>query len=76
MWFLMLGALQWLSKACSTLFTTTGRIDPLIYPVLEFLLNIRFMYIVAYLHCRIRIPILIPIRTANQMATLYYDCTM
>ena len=26
----------------------------------------------ADLHCRIRIPIPIPIRTANQMAALYY----
>ena len=25
----------------------------------------------AYLHCRILIPILIPIRTVQQMATLY-----
>ena len=26
----------------------------------------------AYLHCQIRQPILIPIQTANQIATLYY----
>ena len=33
--------------------------------------NKRFC-LVAYLHCRIRTPILIPIQTTNQMATLYY----
>ena len=31
------------------------------------------MHIMAYLHCRIRIRIPIPIRTTNQMATLYYS---
>ena len=72
----MLGALQWLSKACSTLFTTTGRIDPLIYPVLEFLLKSGSYLLWLIYIAGIRMPILIPIRTANQMATLYYDCAM
>ena len=32
--------------------------------------KIQLNSVMAHLHCRIRIPILIPIRTENQMATL------